>query len=66
MYVHCLLFFEAREVSKGDFEGLNKLKQLADRSKLTKRLVKQAKHYSLKYSPKYKYGFEIPKNFKDD
>ena len=41
------------------------LKRLADRSKLTARLVKQAKLHSLKYSPRYKYGFEVPKNYKD-
>ena len=41
------------------------MKRLADRSKLTERLVKQAKIHSLKYSPRYKYSFEIPKNYKD-
>ena len=40
------------------------LKQLADRSKLTERLIKQAKLHSLKYLLRYKYGFEIPKNCK--
>ena len=38
---------------------------MADRSKLTERLVKQAKLHSLKYSTTYKYGFEVPKNYKD-
>ena len=33
--------------------------------KLTERLVKQAKLHSLKYSPRYKYGFEIPKDYED-
>ena len=28
-------------------------------------MVKQAKLYSLKYSLRYKYGFKIPKNYKD-
>ena len=41
------------------------MKQLADRSKFTERLVKQAKLYSLKCSPRYKYGFEVPKNYKN-
>ena len=41
------------------------MKRLADRSQLTERLVKHAKLHSLKYSPRYKYGFEIPKNYKD-
>ena len=55
----------AKENNLLELEGWNKLKQLADRLKLTERLVKQAKLHSLKYSPKYKYGFEIPKNYKD-
>ena len=46
-----------------ELNGWYTLKRLADRSKLTKRLVKQAKLHSLKYSPRYKYGFEIPKNY---
>ena len=45
-----------------ELDGWNTLKRLADRSKLTERLVKQAKLHSLNYSPRYKYGFEIPKN----
>ena len=48
-----------------ELEGWNKLKRIADTSKLTERLVKQAKLHSLKYSLKYKYGFEIPKNYKN-
>ena len=48
-----------------DLDGLNTLNRLANRSKLTKRLVKQAKLHSMKYSPKYKYGFEVPKNYAD-
>ena len=38
------------------------MKQLTDRSKLTELLVKQFKLHSLKYSPRYEYGFEIPNN----
>ena len=48
-----------------ELDGCKTLKRLADRSKLTKRLVKQAKLCSLKYSTTYKYGYEIPKNYKD-
>ena len=48
-----------------ELDGWDTLKRLANRSKLTERLVKQAKLHSLKYSPRYKYGFEIPKNYKD-
>ena len=32
---------------------------------VTERLVKQAKLHLLKYSPKYKYGFEVPRNYAD-
>ena len=48
-----------------ELDGWDRFKRLADRSKLTERLVKQAKLHSLKYSTRYKYGFEIPKNYKD-
>ena len=47
-----------------ELDGWDTLKRLADRSKLTEQLVKQAMLHSLKYSPQYKYGFEIPKNYK--
>ena len=55
----------AKENNLLEPDGLKILKRLADRSKLTKRLVKQAKLCSLKYSTTYKYGYEIPKNYKD-
>ena len=55
----------AKENNLLELDGWKTLKRLADRSKLTARLVKQAKLHSLKYSPKYKYGFEIPKNYDD-
>ena len=51
----------AKENNLLELDGWNTLKRLADRSKLTERLVKQAKLHSLKYSSQYKYGFEIPK-----
>ena len=41
------------------------MKQLADKSKLTKRLVRQAKLHSLNHSTRYKYGFDIPKNYQE-
>ena len=45
--------------------GWKKLKRLESRSKLIERLAKQAKLQSFRISPRYKYGFEVPKNFKD-
>ena len=55
----------AKENNLLELDGWNTLEKLADRSKLTEQLVKQAKLHSLKYSPRYKYGFEVPKNYKD-
>ena len=55
----------AKENNLLDLDGWNTLNRLANRSKLTERLVKQAKLHSLKQSPKYKYGFEVPKNYAD-
>ena len=55
----------AKENNILELDGWNTLKRLADRSKLTEQLVKQAKLHSLKYSPRYKDGFDIPKNYKD-
>ena len=55
----------AKENNLLELDGWDILKRLANRSKLTERLVKQAKLHSLKYSPKYKYGFEVPKNYTD-
>ena len=46
-----------------ELDGQKTLKRLVDRSKLTEQLIKQAQLYSLKYSPTYKYGYEVPKNY---
>ena len=51
----------AKENNLLELDGWNTLNRLASRSKLTEWLVKQAKFYSMKYSLKYKYGFEVPK-----
>ena len=45
-------------------EGSKKLKRLSNRSRLTERLVKQAKLRSFRISSQYKYRFEVPKNCK--
>ena len=55
----------AKENNLLELDGWDTLKRLADQSKLTERLVNQAKLHSLKYSPRYKYGFETPKNYED-
>ena len=54
----------AKENNLLEEEGWKKLKRLANQSTLTKRLVKQANLRSFRVSPQYKYGFEVPKNFK--
>ena len=46
-------------------DGWKRLTRLANQSKLTKQLVKKAKLQSFRITPRYKYGFEVPKNFKD-
>ena len=48
-----------------ELDGWDTLKKLTDILKLTERLVKQAKLHLLKYSPRYRYGFEIIKTYKD-
>ena len=55
----------AKENNLLELDGWNTLNRLTNRSKLTERLVKQSKLHSLKYSPKYKYGFEVPRNYAD-
>ena len=40
------------------------LQRLANQLRLTERLVKQAKLRSFRVSLCYKYGFEVPKNYK--
>ena len=58
------LVIYAKENDLLEEEGWKKLKWLANRSKLTKRLVKQAKLKSFRISLQYKYGFKVPKNYK--
>ena len=44
-------------------KGWRQFKRLAKQDYITERLVKQAKLRSFRVSPKYKYGFEVPRNF---
>ena len=55
----------AKENDLLEEEGWKRLKRLANRSTLTERLVKQAKLKSFRISPQYKYGFKVPRNFKE-
>ena len=59
------LVIYAKENNLLELDGWSALNQLASRPKLTERLVKQAKLHLLKYSLKYKYGFEVPRNYTD-
>ena len=54
----------AKENSLLEEDGWKKLAKVVNRSKLTERLVKQAKLRCFRISPRYKNGFEVPKNFK--
>ena len=54
----------AKEKNLLEEECWKKLKQLANQLKLTERLVKQTKLTSFRIPPQYKYGFEVPINFK--
>lgn len=51
---------------ENDLLELEGWKILANRSKLIELLVKQEKLHSLKFSPTYKYEYEVPNNYKDD
>ena len=55
----------AKENNLLELDGWNALNRLSSRLKLTERLVKHVKLHLLKYSPKYKYGFEVPRNYAD-
>jgi hypothetical protein len=48
-----------------DKEGWKRFRRIANRDKHLQRLVKQAKLRSFCVSPKYKYGFAIPRNYKE-
>jgi len=48
-----------------DQKGWRKLKSLAKREKKLDRLVKQARLRSFKTSPKYKYGFQVPRDYNE-
>ena len=45
-----------------DKPGWKSLKRIANRAKLYKRMVKQAKAKSKRYGPIYKFGVQIPRN----
>ncbi|OEU21625.1 hypothetical protein FRACYDRAFT_167569 [Fragilariopsis cylindrus CCMP1102] len=48
-----------------ELEGWKRFKRIANRDKHIRRLVKQAKLRSFRVTPKYKYGFSIPRNYKE-
>ena len=45
-------------------DGWRRFRSIAKNKKKITRMVRQAKLRSYKYSPKYSYGFEIPKDYK--
>ena len=52
----------ARKHSLLNTDGLKSLKRIAKRSKKLNRLIKQAKLKSYRTTPKYMYGFQVPRN----
>jgi hypothetical protein len=46
-------------------EGWKRFRRIANRDQYLQRLVKQAKLRSFRVSPKYKYGYSIPRNYKE-
>ena len=60
--VACALY--ARDNGLLNTEGWKRFKRIAKREKLLNRLVNQAKLRSYRTSPKYKYGFEVPHDYK--
>ena len=48
-----------------DQSGWKRLKPIARRQKKLQRLINQAKLRSFRTSPKYMYGFKVPRNFKE-
>ena len=45
--------------------GWKSLKKIAKREKLLERLVNQAKLRSFRTSPKYMYGYQVPKDYEE-
>jgi hypothetical protein len=46
-------------------EGWKRFRRIANQDRHLQRLVKQAKLQSFCVSPKYKYGYSIPRNYKE-
>ena len=59
--VTCAIY--AKDNGLLDLPGWKKFKPIAKRQKKFTRMVNQAKLKSYSSSPKYKYGFEVPKNY---
>ena len=55
----------AREHGLLEEEGWKSLKRHAARDKLLERVIKQAKLRSFRTSPKYMYGFRVPRDYKE-
>ena len=59
--VTCAIY--ARDHNLLDLPGWKRFKSIAKRQKIFTRMVNQAKIRSYTTSPKYKYGFEVPRNY---
>jgi hypothetical protein len=55
----------AKEHKMLDIDGWKRLKPIARRAKKMERLIKQARLRSFRTSPKYMYGFQVPRDYKE-
>ena len=61
--VTCALY--AKEKNLLDIEGWKRFRGIAKRQKQLTRMINQSKLRSYRSAKRYKYGFEVPKNYKD-
>jgi hypothetical protein len=59
--ITCAIY--AKENSLLHLDGWKRFKRIANREKKLLRMVNQAKLRSFRTTPKYKFGFEIPRNY---
>ena len=59
------LAFYAKKKGLLEQDGWKQFKRIANREKHVTRLIKQAKLRSFRTSPRFKYGYEVPKNYAD-
>ena len=61
--VECALYAKEKNLLKKD--GWKRFNRIIEREGLLERLVKQARLASFRSKPKYKFGYEVPKDYED-